>query len=54
MTIRRFERLVDGSSFKVILVEPVPIRRLRGIHSRLSREFTTAIVRCVLQKPGGG
>lgn len=53
MTIRRFERLVEGSSFKVVLVEPVPIRRLRGIHSRLSREFTTAIVRCVLQKPGG-
>ena len=51
MTIARFERLVKASPFKVARLEPVPIRRLRSVHSRLSREFTTAIVRCVLHKP---
>jgi len=48
MTIRRFERLVDESEFKVKLLEAVPIRRLRPVSNKLTREFTTAIVRCKL------
>jgi hypothetical protein len=32
-------------------VEHVPIRRLKPLHSRLTREFLTAIVRCRLRKP---
>jgi len=51
MTIGRFERLIAATPFQVIRLEPVPIRRLRPVHSRLSREFTTAIVRCVLERP---
>lgn len=51
MTISRFEKLVKQSPFAVDFLEPVPIRRLRLLHSRLTREFTTAIVRCKLTLP---
>lgn len=51
MTIARFERLVAGSKFRVHKLETVPIRPLRRLHNRLTREFTTAIVRCVLERP---
>lgn len=50
MTIRRFEDLVAASPFKLVHLETVPIRRLANLHVRLTREFTTAIVRCVLQR----
>jgi SAM-dependent methyltransferase len=48
MTIRRFERLVEGSSLKANWFECVPIRRLRRLHNSATREFTTSIVRCEL------
>jgi len=48
MTIARFERLVAASQFRIESLETVPIRRLRPIHSRVTREFTTAIVRTKL------
>ncbi|GAC1400820.1 MAG: hypothetical protein NVSMB56_15930 [Pyrinomonadaceae bacterium] len=48
MTIRRFERIVEASSFKFAELECVPIRKLRPLHNKLTREFTTAIVRCKL------
>src|SRR5207249_7765599 len=48
MTIRRFERLAKQSPFVIDFLEAVPIRRLRLLHNRLTREFTTAIVRCKL------
>jgi SAM-dependent methyltransferase len=48
MTIRRFEALVEESPFRFASFEAVPIRRLRPIANRLTREFTTAIVRCKL------
>jgi SAM-dependent methyltransferase len=48
MTIGRFERIVAASPFQIARLETVPIRRLRWAASRLTREFTTAIVRCVL------
>ncbi|MEP6835927.1 MAG: class I SAM-dependent methyltransferase [Gemmatimonas sp.] len=51
MTIGRFERLVRATRFKVVHLETVPIRRLRPLAGILPREFTTAIVRAVLEKP---
>jgi SAM-dependent methyltransferase len=48
MTIARFERLVAASRFRIASLETVPIARLRPVHSRLTREFTTAIVRTKL------
>ncbi|CAN5769624.1 hypothetical protein BH24ACI5_BH24ACI5_09130 [soil metagenome] len=48
MTIRRFETLIDESPFRFASFEPVPIRRLKRLHHRFSREFTTAFVRCRL------
>jgi len=45
MTIARFERLVKGSKFRIDTLETVPIRSLRPVHNRITREFTTAIVR---------
>ncbi|MFN2405788.1 MAG: class I SAM-dependent methyltransferase [Pyrinomonadaceae bacterium] len=48
MTIRHFESIVAESDFKFAEFEPVPIRKLKPIANRLTREFTTAIVRCKL------
>jgi SAM-dependent methyltransferase len=50
MTIRRFEQVVAASQFRLVELAPVPIRRLRRLHSRWTREWTSAIVRCVLQR----
>ena len=51
MTISRFEALVRGSPFELRSLQPVPIRKLRRVHNRFTREFTTAVVRAVLQRP---
>lgn len=48
MTIRRFEQLVADSDFKFASFEAVPIRKLQPVANKLTREFTTAIVRCRL------
>lgn len=50
MTIRKFEELIEGSAFKLTTLDLVPIRNLRSFHSQLTREFTTATVRCHLVK----
>ena len=50
MTIARFEELVAASSLRLASLELVPIKKLRPVHNRLTREFTTAIVRCRLVK----
>jgi SAM-dependent methyltransferase len=53
ITIKRFEKLVAESPFTFASFETVPIRRLRPVANRLTREFTTAIVRCKLvPRPG--
>jgi SAM-dependent methyltransferase len=52
MTISRFEKLVAESPLKMAAFHSVPIRRLRPLHNRLTREFTTAVVQCRLVKPG--
>lgn len=48
MTIRRFKRYVAQSPFRFASFEPVPIRGLRHLNNGLTREFTTAVVRCRL------
>ncbi len=53
ITIRRFERIVERSPLRLAVLETVPIRGLRPVHSRLTREFTTAVVRCRLVKRRG-
>jgi SAM-dependent methyltransferase len=48
MTIRRFEALIKRSDFELRALELVPIRKLRPLAGTLTREFTTAVVRCRL------
>jgi hypothetical protein len=50
MTISRFEKLIASSPLRFASIELVPIRKFRPIHNRLTREFTTAVVRCRLVK----
>jgi SAM-dependent methyltransferase len=50
MTIARFERLVEASPLRIASLTVVPIRKLKPLHNRLTREFTTAVVRCHLVK----
>jgi SAM-dependent methyltransferase len=50
MTVAKFEELIAGSPLKFASLELVPIKKLRHLHNRLTREFTTAIVRCRLVK----
>ena len=50
MTIRRFEKIVNASRFRVESIEAVPIRKLRPLHNRLTREFFTSIVRARFRK----
>lgn len=50
MTIGRFENLLRESPFVVEQFDLVPIRKLKPLHNRLTREFFTAIVRCKLRK----
>jgi len=49
MTIRRFIKLVEASPLRFASFELLPIRPLRLMANRLTREFTTAAVRCVLE-----
>ncbi|HST22979.1 MAG TPA: class I SAM-dependent methyltransferase [Blastocatellia bacterium] len=48
MTIRRFQRIVRESPFKFARFEAVPIKKLQRIANRMTREFTTAVIRCKL------
>jgi SAM-dependent methyltransferase len=50
MTIRRFERLIADSPFQLSELDLVPIRKFKPVHNRLTREFTTALVRCRMVK----
>ncbi|OUT64011.1 MAG: hypothetical protein CBB70_12795 [Planctomycetaceae bacterium TMED10] len=48
MTIRRFEKIVARSPFRFEELDTVPIQKLQRFACRMTREFTTAIVRCKL------
>ena len=50
MTIRRFTRLVEDSSFRFEWFRAVPIRPLKWAHHRLTRELTTSVLECKLVK----
>ena len=50
MTIAKFEKLIAASPFNFASLELVPIKKLRSYHNRFTREFTTAVVRCILVK----
>jgi SAM-dependent methyltransferase len=50
MTVARFEELVRASKFRKASITPVPIRKLRLFYTPLTREFTTAVVKCQLTK----
>lgn len=51
MTIARFEECIEQSKFDVLTLQPVPIRKLRWMHTNATREFTSAVVRAELLKP---
>jgi len=51
MTVKRFERLIAKTAFEIEALEIVPIRRLKRLHNRLTRELFTSVVRCRLRKP---
>jgi SAM-dependent methyltransferase len=46
MTIRRFEELVERSPFRFVEFQTVPIRAMRPIANRWTREFTSSTIRC--------
>lgn len=48
MTIAKFEALIASSPFRVAYLDLIPIGKLRPLHNRWTREFTTAVVRCGL------
>jgi SAM-dependent methyltransferase len=50
ITIAQFERYVAESPLRFDSMTAVPIRPLRRMHTRLTREFTTSIVQCRLRK----
>jgi SAM-dependent methyltransferase len=50
ITIREFEQMVRDRRFEVQSLSMVPIRKLAFLHNRLTKEFTTSIVRCELQR----
>jgi SAM-dependent methyltransferase len=54
MSIRRLRRLVAASPLEFRSFETVPIRAVRWLHCRLTREFFTAVVRFTLaaRRPG--
>jgi 2-polyprenyl-3-methyl-5-hydroxy-6-metoxy-1,4-benzoquinol methylase len=54
MTIGKFEDLIEASPFQFASLQLIPIRKLRHLHSSLTREFTTAVVRCQLVKRSCG
>ena len=49
MTVRRFQKLVEESEFEIERLETLPIRRLRFLCNRVTREFFTSAVRCRLK-----
>ncbi len=48
MTIKRFLKIINESEIQFETFEAVPIRRLRPLANRLTREFTTAVIKCKL------
>jgi SAM-dependent methyltransferase len=49
LSISRFLRVVKEVGFEVVWFEAVPIRPLKWLANRMTREFTTSVVRCKLR-----
>src|SRR5207247_6321675 len=50
ITVGRFIKTAKTSGFTIDYIRTIPIRRLEILHSRWTREFTTAIVQCKLTR----
>lgn len=48
LSVKRFRRIVAQSEFEFESIEPVPIRKLKFLSNKWTREFTTAVVKCKL------
>lgn len=48
MTIRRFRQVVQGSGFRFAAYDEKPIRAVRHLHNRLTREYFTSVIVCRL------
>ncbi len=48
LTVKRFKKIVAQSEFEFESIEPVPIRKLKLLSNKWTREFTTAVVKCKL------
>ena len=51
MTVARFRRILETSGLEVQRLETLPIRRLQRVHSRMTEELTTSVVRAVVRRP---
>jgi SAM-dependent methyltransferase len=49
MSIRRLEQAVESSPLQMVELKLIPIRALRWLHGRPTREFTSAVVQCRLR-----
>jgi len=48
MSVKRFERTVSRSPLKIESMRTIPIRKLRWLHCRLTRELLTSVVQATL------
>ncbi|MGO9131167.1 MAG: hypothetical protein ACLQIS_15735 [Bryobacteraceae bacterium] len=51
MSVGEFAHMISRSPFAAESLELTPIRNLRWLHCRQTREFTASLVRCRLRKP---
>jgi SAM-dependent methyltransferase len=49
MTIKKFIRFVESSPLKFKTLTIKPIRKVRWLHNRLTREFLTSVIQCRLE-----
>lgn len=53
LSIKELLGVIEASDFLVEYKHLVPIRPVRWAQNRLTREFTTSVVQCILRKPPG-
>lgn len=53
LSIKKLLGVIEACDFLVEYEHLVPIRPLRWAHNRLTREFTTSVVQCILHKAPG-
>jgi SAM-dependent methyltransferase len=52
MSVRKFEQLIDNSVFRIMTLQPIPIRRTKFLHTYCpgGREIFTSIIKAFLQR----